>query len=743
MKSYITEVMAKQLANEIPIHIYEFTVEDPTKKYEGVYKIYKAWQRANHYMPMGYNQSTIVSFQPVQHFIGYNPINYQHKTLNTENLFERSLLERLIKDSFLAAGQQNLKLKRVGSDLQEWNAKTIGNVLMYPALSFHVNIVNNRICIGFNMTHKFEYNYTLQQMIERGIVLEEGMKIIHSDIKNNYTYEFEKVADYSVKDICLILKKSIYQYYVDKGDMKAAETLHSGIKVIYAKAQNQNSLSYAANFLKPLCSFETMKPNETKQVMDALKLKPNERMKKMLRQMINLIEVFPYLQFERNPFLIEHNDYQMRTIQDPKVYLDKPYIKSLHGLKNGKLYKGGTIKLSIFMDEAFEKKLGISKTVAFKFIRIMQNIAFQHGVVIEINTATNETKGKFTEEFFREFAWQIRSLESIFKDTTVLAFITEEHLTKLPIKIYSEFKRQFGGKWDISSQVLTEKSLRAFERLLQQHKIEAFNPNDEAACSHVANIVKNSPMSFTMFNILLGIYVKSGMQPWILAERTYSDCFIGLDVSHEDGKSAAGIMNVIGCNGHLIKQSAINGVLAGEKIDSETLKEILVDVLHAYQQQFGEFPKHVTIHRDGRWREDSVLVEQLLTGKNIAYDIVEIIKQPNRRMAFYDETADNGKGKFLTRQGVYYVRDKEAFLCATDPRENIGMAQPIKIIQQTATLPFHQIVEDVYRLSFMHIHALNKMRLPATIHYADLSSTAYQRGQIAARSTNVTHLPFV
>ncbi len=240
MEAYITEVMAKQRANEIPIHVYEFAIEDPMKKYEGVYKIYKAWQRANSYMPLGFNQSTIVAFEPVQNVVGYEPINYEHKTLNTNNLFERTLLERLIKDSFLAVGQRNLKLKRVGSDLQEWNAKSIGNVLMYPALSFHVNIVNNRICIGFHMTHKFEYNYTLQQMIERGVEIEEGMKIIHSDVKSNYTYEFEKVADYSVRDVCPILKKSIHQYYVDKGDTKVAETLHAGIKAIYAKAQNQN-----------------------------------------------------------------------------------------------------------------------------------------------------------------------------------------------------------------------------------------------------------------------------------------------------------------------------------------------------------------------------------------------------------------------------------------------------------------------------------------------------------------------
>lgn len=94
-------------------------------------------------------------------------------------------------------------------------------------------------------------------------------------------------------------------------------------------------------------------------------------------------------------------------------------------------------------------------------------------------------------------------------------------------------------------------------------------------------------------------------------------------------------------------------------------------------------------------------------------------------------------------QGVCYVRNQEAILCSTNPRETIGMAQPVKIVQLTNTLPFKQIIQDCYDLSFMHIHAVNKMRLPATIHYADLSSTAYQRGQVAPRTTNGTHLPFV
>lgn len=740
MEAYITEATAAQLANEISLHIYEFPVEDPTKKYEGVYKICSAWKRANGYMPIAYNQSTIATLEPVNDYAGFEPLSYRVDTIDCENSFERSLLERIIKESLLSIGQKRLKLKRVGNDLQEWKPKKAGNVLIYPALAFHVNILKNHIHIGFHLTHKFEYNYTLQQMIERGEIINPGLKVVHSDVRNNYTYEVEQVAPYSVMETCQKLKKSIYQYYLDKGNMKIVDTLHENVKVIYAKPINGgDSLSYAATILKPMCSFETMQPFETKKVMDILKMNPNDRMKKQLRQAKDLLNVYPYLKFEHNPFLIELNNYQLVQLTDPKILMDQKYVKPLHGLKNGKLYKGGSVKLSIFMDETMETSLGISKKLVYRFIKVLQQIAEQHGVVIEINYATSSIKGKFTEEFFQQFSWEIRELESIFTNTTVLAVITDEHLTRLPVKVYDAFKRQFGGKWDISSQVITEKSLKSFQQLLKIRKLEEFDLNDEKLCQQVANIVKYDNLSYTIFNILLGIYVKSGMQPWILAERTHSDCFIGLDVSHEDGKSTAGIMNVIGSNGYLLKQSAINGVLAGEKIDTEKLEEIIQDVIFTYKEQFGKLPRHVTIHRDGRWREDSVLVAQIFKDRGITYDIVEVIKKPNRRMAFYNKKTD----QYETKQGVYYIRDNEAFLCATDPRRNIGMAQPIKIVHQTDTLAFQQIIEDIYRLSFMHIHALNKMRLPATIHYADLSSTAYQRGQIAPRTTNVTHLPFV
>ncbi|MBO2536960.1 hypothetical protein [Rummeliibacillus suwonensis] len=51
--------------------------------------------------------------------------------------------------------------------------------------------------------------------------------------------------------------------------------------------------------------------------------------------------------------------------------------------------------------------------------------------------------------------------------------------------------------------------------------------------------------------------------------------------------------------------------MAGEKIDTEKLEKIIQDVIFTYKEQFGKLPQHVTIHRDGRWREDSVMVAQI------------------------------------------------------------------------------------------------------------------------------------
>ena len=735
MKAYITEAVANERANTIKVHIYHFPVANQEERFKGVYEINRelTWKNRNNVIVN--RESCIMAIAEIKDMAGHKEKTYEYRTIDETNNFECGLLEQLIKSSLIKAGQHRLKLKRVGYDLQKWKGEKAGDVIVFPAISIHVNVIDNRIHIGFNLTHKFEYSTTLQDMIEKKISIEKETEVVDpTNSYSNYTYYFDHIADYGVYDNSPLMNQSIAEYFTGKGQKTKVDQLSQKSKVIHVKTRDDKTIVMAAQFLKPVCSYKTMKPNEISLVNKVIKLNPAKRMKQTLDDASDILNNIRFLTFSAEPFLAVNNGYEVKTLENSKVLLDKAYNWPVHGLKNGKIYRGGDMVISLFVDETALNN-AIDKSMVFKYFCVLKEIARKHGVMMHINTETKSIKGKLNKEFFRDFNWKIEDHKAVFKNTTVLAVLSSEHLD-----LYEDFKIKFGGDWDISSQVISVERIKEFHKLLMGNKELSFNPQNKEDVKRVAFKVQNDrSLSYTFYNILLGLYVKSGMQPWVLSEKTNSDCFIGLDVSHENGLSTAGIINVLGNDGRLIKQTAGGGANAGEKVSDDLLKRTLTDMMHDYKEQFNELPKHITIHRDGFWRESTELISEILGNRGIKFDIVEIIKSPKRRMAYGDLQAE----KMETQQGTYYMRDKEALLCATNPREYIGMAVPLKVIQKTNTLRFDQIISDVYALSFMHVHALNKTRLPATTHYADLSSTFYQRGMVSPRTANETHLPFV
>lgn len=735
MEAYITEAVANEQANTIKVHIYNFPLENQDERYKGVSEICRTLKWKNKNNVIVYRESSIMAIAEIRDMASYEAKSYDCRVIDEHSNFEKGLLEQLIKASLIKAGTYRLDLKQVGYDLQKKQPEKAGEVLVYPALTIHVNIIANKIHIGFNLTHKFEYMITLQQMIERNEMVKDQLELVDtSNPYSNYTYFFDHLADYGVYDNSPLMNQSIVEYFTQKGQKSKISQLSENTKVAHVKTREGKIIVMAAQFLKPVCSYSSMKTNEISAVNKVIKLKPLFRMKQTMEDSLNILNSVKYLTFSPEPFLAKNNGYEIKKLKDSSVLFDKPQKWPIYGLKNGGIYRGGKMTLSLFVDETALNE-PVDKILVYKYFCVLKEIARKHGVVIDISSQTKSISGKLNQEFFKNFDWQIKEHEAVFKNTTVLAVLSSPHL-----ELYEPFKKQFGGSWDISSQVISVERLKEFQKMLSAKKEISFNPNDDVAVKRVAITVENDKvLSYTFYNVLLGLYVKSGMQPWVLNEKTNSDCFIGLDVSHEKGRSTAGIINVIGNDGRLIKQSAVGGANTGEKVSDELLRDTLNEVLHKYKVQFDTLPKHVTIHRDGFWRENTGLISEMLGARGIQFDIVEVIKSPQRRMAYYDLNTDTME----TRQGTYYFRGKEALLCATNPREKIGMALPIKVVQKTNTLSFEQIISDVYALSFMHVHALNKTRLPATTHYADLSSTFYQRGMVAARSTNETHLPFV
>ena len=249
-------------------------------------------------------------------------------------------------------------------------------------------------------------------------------------------------------------------------------------------------------------------------------------------------------------------------------------------------------------------------------------------------------------------------------------------------------------------------------------------------------------------NILLGIYCKSGIQPWVLANGLSADCYIGLDVCRENNMSTAGLIQVIGKDGRVLKSKTISSHQSGEKIQINILKDIIFEAKQAYKNTYNKKLEHIVFHRDGINREDIDLLKEITNSLEIKFDYVEVTKNINRRMAMLEKSDENynhrdkENKKWITEIGMCLKKENEAYLITTNPSENMGMARPLRIKKVYGNQKMDDIVKDIYKLSFMHIGSIMKSRLPITTHYADLSSI-YSHRELMPKSVDNNILHFI
>ena len=263
---------------------------------------------------------------------------------------------------------------------------------------------------------------------------------------------------------------------------------------------------------------------------------------------------------------------------------------------------------------------------------------------------------------------------------------------------YEVIKQELGREYQLNSQVI------------QLDTVKGENP-------------------YVITNILLGIYCKSGVQPWVLDRPLHADCFIGLDVSHKNKKHISGVVQVIGKVGEVLWSKPMSLLESGEKIHPKSLERIITEALYQYITKYDKKFNYLVIHRDGKGHESEIqAIDQIMKGLGIPFDYVSIAKTFNRRMAIYEYE----KNRWENPEGIAFLRQEEnlAYLCSTNPHSNMGMAQPIRIWNRTGNMDLKFIVEDIYHLSYMNIHATNKSRLPVTTNYADKSSMFYRRGML-------------
>lgn len=705
---YLTEWLSATKANEIPIHIYTIPLQDEKSRHSIGGSISYNLKKLNNYQTITFFEQYIASFKAISEWGNYNYIKYESRVIDIERISERKILERLIKQEIENKSRKNYVIDKDTIRSRKSEPLRTNELCIYPAIHFNISVnENGEIIIGFEYTHRFEYKENLHQLIiKRSDRIKEGIKVIDSSNSKSYEYTFIEIAPYKAGDVSPYLKESIIDYYKRNNKQWKIKGVSKQSLVVHVKDQHGQIFPYLPHLLKLKCSYDSLPQHLKLLASKAIKLKPQEKIQKLLTETHKILSLIDFLEFPKRNMLVDNLGYQIDTLRTPILEFGKGIKnqKVISGLTRGGIYKGKETKVSFFVDPILQP----NRNEIGEFINLLKKTSLQLGVKLDISrkprmipVADRTNPNLFNSN---DFILRLKDLSQYF-DGTVIVFTNEKNGELA----YRAIKREFGGKQDIVTQFVI------------------YHPS----------LLDTNKSMYTILNILLGIYAKSGLQPWILAEPLFSDCFIGLDVSHEDGKHSTGILQIIGKDGRMIKQKPIATYEAGEKIGNQTLEDIIYDSIHTFNKAYNYKPKHITFHRDGFCREDLDFIEEILSNLKISFDYIEVIKNVNRRMAVYDNN------QWFTRQGLLYKKDRFGYLCATSPNEYIGMARPIKIVQKTSNLSFDQIASDIYNLSFMHIHSMLKTRLPITTHYADLSSTFHNRGFINPSSKHEYALPFV
>lgn len=247
---------------------------------------------------------------------------------------------------------------------------------------------------------------------------------------------------------------------------------------------------------------------------------------------------------------------------------------------------------------------------------------------------------------------------------------------------------------------------------------EANIPSQMVSISSARAITKQGSGTgkYYLHNIVLGILGKTGGIPWIVTDMPGEvDCFVGLDVATvEAGIHYPACSVVFDKFGRLLGFYKPKQAQRGEKITNHMLQEIFDQVLLGYEEEFGEYPQSIMIHRDGFSNENDEWYEHYFGSKGINYTIVEIRKNIATRLAMYED----GVVKNPDIGYCVYNQDK-AYLITTNMKNKKGSPQPLLIEKKVGPVGMVDILKQILYLSQLHVGSTQKMRLPITTGYAD------------------------
>jgi len=249
-------------------------------------------------------------------------------------------------------------------------------------------------------------------------------------------------------------------------------------------------------------------------------------------------------------------------------------------------------------------------------------------------------------------------------------------------------------------------------------------------------------------NICSSLIGKAGGVPWRIDDVPGGvDAFVGLDVTydHATKQHLGAAANVIMADGTILASEAVTKQ-AGETFDEDDVANVIKHVLEIFAEEEGRPPRHVVIHRDGKFYLDvESLINRLDKARDLIqrFDLVEIRKSGNPRIAEYDES----KSRFdIADKGVaFHVHNGDhSYLTTTGGKEGSpGTPRPLQIVKRHGSTDLDTLAEQTYWLSEAHVGSLSRStRLPITTYYADKCADFAMKGYLTKGSV-IRGVPYI
>lgn len=456
--------------------------------------------------------------------------------------------------------------------------------------------------------------------------------------------------------------------------------------------RSKHPYDYIASALQPILSPGELKKigiRDTREIMNALKLPPDKRLKMVnkivhvLREEKKLLQVVSSRDFSKSCFQLPSAETLMigkSTVcsSEPRTLLPK--------LKQNGLFSVPT-KQTLKMMVWYQLGANVNSSEVSECIKALKEEVKHFGVEI-INAPIRQFKiqdGSVSEihKALVEFT------RPELKPDLVLAILPDEGDELEPEQsLYLKLKQALLAH-DIQSQMMTHQLFQSRQGL----------PRWRDALS----------------NLALGILAKSGAVPYVLARPlTQIDYVVGLDISRQRKRQSQGSMNTAASarvfmnNGELLTYQLV----PTSSLEGETFDLKLIRALFPYQQFEN---KRIIVHRDGPLRgAEKKHFESWGQELKSQFHLVEIIKQGSPRI--YQLNGDSVQGP--EKGWGICLNGTEALLVSSLPPYKGSTPRPLRI-RTDGSISLKKAIESVHKLSFLHYGSVRQPRLPVTVHYSD------------------------